>query len=398
MSSPTQRERSGPWVPLGRALILFPMNGTGRVLRFPRERARPDSGPAVAGNLALASDEPIYEQRGSTSAPKSVGIGESNLWDDLNPTGFPQVLVEYSGATPAAATPSRTHAFGHGHISQREVASGQTSFFIGDGIGTTRLLTDEGGHEAATFTYDAFGNILAHTGTRTTDHLFAGEHFDADVDLVYLRARWYDPAGGRLRGRDPVFFDRLGRENAFLYVDHDPLNRVDPTGEFSLVELTVEAGLQGKLESLRANQAAAGAATLRFVQGVVSLQSARALVAAAVATKVAIDLYKISKRLYLHYSYLDQVGSLLTGLFPGTYVTRDIYFNGNTAWQRLAIPHPRPVDAVYITIINEGLPVTGSTQVLRTLVPPRDGGGTQYRLPAGSGGPGTVLPPIELLE
>jgi RHS repeat-associated protein len=52
---------------------------------------------------------------------------------------------------------------------------------------------------------------------------------DADIGLMYYRARWYDANQGRFVSEDPIGF--LGRDvNFYGYVHNAPLRFVDPTG------------------------------------------------------------------------------------------------------------------------------------------------------------------------
>jgi outer membrane protein assembly factor BamB len=54
------------------------------------------------------------------------------------------------------------------------------------------------------------------------------------VDLLYLRARWYDPATGRFLTRDP--FPGLASlpqtQHAYVYVGNNPVNLTDPSGRY----------------------------------------------------------------------------------------------------------------------------------------------------------------------
>lgn len=53
-----------------------------------------------------------------------------------------------------------------------------------------------------TYTYDAFGNLIAQTGTTPNDYLYSGERFDANSGFYYLRARYMNPESGRFLSRD----------------------------------------------------------------------------------------------------------------------------------------------------------------------------------------------------
>ena len=70
-------------------------------------------------------------------------------------------------------------------------------------------------------------------------HLFAGEYWDQDSQLLYLRARWYDPQIGRFISADP--FEGRQRDprslNRYSYAHGDPVHGSDPTGRMTLGEV-----------------------------------------------------------------------------------------------------------------------------------------------------------------
>ncbi len=55
---------------------------------------------------------------------------------------------------------------------------------------------------------------------------YCGEYFDSETGLIYLRARYYDPAIGRFISEDPVK-DGL---NWYVYCSNNPVMFVDPLG------------------------------------------------------------------------------------------------------------------------------------------------------------------------
>ena len=79
-------------------------------------------------------------------------------------------------------------------------------------------------------TYDAFGRVTSGAES-AVDHIFGftGRETDAESDLFYYRARYYDPAIGQFISEDPAGF-AAGDANLRRYVENDPANRVDPTG------------------------------------------------------------------------------------------------------------------------------------------------------------------------
>jgi RHS repeat-associated protein len=100
-------------------------------------------------------------------------------------------------------------------------------------------LTDDEGDVVDGYTYDVFGAIRAQSGSSDNYWLFTGEQREADFDLYYLRARYYDPETGRFLSQDPLFGrDRQTQtQNPYPYVMNNPLNLRDPYGLCALCDL-----------------------------------------------------------------------------------------------------------------------------------------------------------------
>jgi len=89
-------------------------------------------------------------------------------------------------------------------------------------------LTNASGTAAATYAYDAFGNLLATTGTLANPFRYTGREFDAETGLHFYRARYYDSTLGRFISSDPIEFN--GGANFYVYTGNRPLIRIDPSG------------------------------------------------------------------------------------------------------------------------------------------------------------------------
>jgi RHS repeat-associated protein len=149
--------------------------------------------------------------------------------DDVNPTGLPQVLEEKVGGAV-----QRVYTYGLQRISENQFFDNQwtASFYVYDGAGSVRQLTDSNGNMTDEYEYDAYGNSFTKQGATPNNYLYRGEQYDPDLGLYYLRARYYNPNTGRFLSRDP----EDGKANIpvtlhkYLYAAGDPVNLKDPTG------------------------------------------------------------------------------------------------------------------------------------------------------------------------
>jgi RHS repeat-associated protein len=94
-------------------------------------------------------------------------------------------------------------------------------------------LTSALGAVTDRYSYDAFGRLLASSGTTVNRYLFTGEQFDPLVNFYYLRARYYDLETGRFLSTDPLEGIRQAPSSLhrYVYSDNDPVNLVDPSGQ-----------------------------------------------------------------------------------------------------------------------------------------------------------------------
>ncbi len=93
-------------------------------------------------------------------------------------------------------------------------------------LGSNIVSTDDDQNVLARYEYDVFGAIRSETGTSDNTRKFTGKEFDADSNLYYYGARYYDPYIGRFTQRDPI----ADGVNWYAYVANNPLAFIDPTG------------------------------------------------------------------------------------------------------------------------------------------------------------------------
>jgi RHS repeat-associated protein len=191
----------------------------------------------------------VYDGDGNRAAKTVGGITTQYLVDDLNPTGYSQVLEEVvNGAV------TRQYTYGLQRISENQAISNawMPSFYGYDGSGSVRQLTNSVGVVTDEYEYDAYGNSFTKSGTTPNNYLYRGEQYDSDLGLYYLRARYYNPATGRFLSRDPEdgWAEEPATQHKYLYASGDPANRVDPSGRLAveyprIVQFLVTAAIPG---------------------------------------------------------------------------------------------------------------------------------------------------------
>lgn len=161
------------------------------------------------------------------------------LLDDGH-TGYSQVFEETS---TLGGNVVRSYVLGDDVLSQN--VNGTTSHLLYDGHGSTRQLAGVDGTITANYKYDAYGKMLGGdpnvTNPSATDLLYAGEQFDAGLQMEYLRARYYDANSGRFNRLDPFAGNSEDPQSLhkYAYAHCDPVNGIDPTGQITLIELVI---------------------------------------------------------------------------------------------------------------------------------------------------------------
>lgn len=169
------------------------------------------------GETAEIEDSYAYDGQGLRASQTIGGTTAYLVWDFAEK--LPLILDD--------GTNSYIYGPGGLPIEQVNDGSGAVLYLHHDEQGSTRLLTGSGGAQEASFTYNAYGNQIGHTGTATTPLGYDGQYTDGDTGLIYLRARYYDPGTGQFISNDPQVMETRA---PYAFADDDPLLMGDPTG------------------------------------------------------------------------------------------------------------------------------------------------------------------------
>ncbi|MFI5728708.1 RHS repeat-associated core domain-containing protein [Kribbella sp. NPDC051587] len=110
---------------------------------------------------------------------------------------------------------------------------GDTKYWLHtDHQGTVQAETNAAGQEVHRKTYRPFGEIAGSSGSLDRESRgFTAQRQDSSTGLLYLNARYYDPALGRFISPDPVIDGEANIGlNRYAYAANDPVNRLDYTG------------------------------------------------------------------------------------------------------------------------------------------------------------------------
>ena len=109
-------------------------------------------------------------------------------------------------------------------------------YYSYNGHGDVFKLTDRNKNVIVSYEYDAFGNQKNSIANDTNPFRYCGEYFDGETGLIYLRARYYDPATSRMLTEDPYWrMQRIYEHNSqglnlYVYCGNNPLMFIDPSG------------------------------------------------------------------------------------------------------------------------------------------------------------------------
>jgi RHS repeat-associated protein len=134
---------------------------------------------------------------------------------------------------------SSYYIYGPGGLPVERVGPTDNCYLMVDGAGSVVMSTDSTGTITSTRSFDAWGNVVAHTGDPVSLG-WQGQYQDPETGFYYLRHRYYDPKTAQFTTPDPLFAVTRSR---YGYAANDPVNWSDPLGLFGFG--TIASAFQG---------------------------------------------------------------------------------------------------------------------------------------------------------
>lgn len=212
---------------IGERTAATPASGTASTYGYNQAgQLKSFSGPNGSATYA-------YDGTGLRVAKTAGGVTSTFTWDN---EATPNILTDGT----------EDYLYGPDGLPIEQVGSSSTQWFVHDQLGSTLCLLNTAGAVVGSYTYSAYGTA-AHSGTTGTPLQYTGQYTDTESGLVYLRARYYDPATAQFLTVDPL----VGQtQTPYAYVGGDPVNGTDLDGRCGwscwTIEIVGNLGMAGQ--------------------------------------------------------------------------------------------------------------------------------------------------------
>ena len=169
---------------------------------------------ALSGSIPISN---VYDPFNRRVSKTQSGVQGGTLYDGWS---------EITGFNGTVVSANFLNGLGLDERYARTNTAGVTHTYLPDAIGSTTGLVASSGAITGTFTYEPYGTSTQN-GVDSTGLRFTGRAEDTP-NLMYYRARFYNPRTSRFISEDPIGL--AGGYNLYAYVGGDPVSRRDPLG------------------------------------------------------------------------------------------------------------------------------------------------------------------------
>ena len=177
--------------------------------------------------------EYVHDPLGRRIAKKINGtLVEKYLWQ-----GLTRLLAVYDGSDQLMMR----FEYADARMPVAMNKGGGTYYLTYDQVGSLRVIANASGNVIKRIDYDSFGNIINDTNPSfTVPFGFVGGFHDREAGLIRFGFRDYDPDVGRWSAKDPILFAG-GDTDQYGYCLNDPINLIDPSGQFGVAGFVIGA-------------------------------------------------------------------------------------------------------------------------------------------------------------
>lgn len=208
---------------------------------------------------------------------------------------YPQLASETTdGETTDYIYGLNSHLYAENQTGEREI-------WLYDGRGS--IIKSLYGENTGSYSYTPYGSLTDESMAgqerlaKGTFLGYNGEDYHTASGMVYLRARYYEPAMMRFSQKDSAPAEQYGplSLNRYLYVEDDPVNYHDPDGEFLKRTYGGGSGRNFGTKSYASGQKSGTAGTAKKTSGQTTVRSRTSSTVTAPVKKTAAAFGKTAK-------------------------------------------------------------------------------------------------------
>ena len=185
----------------------------------------------VFGRMTSMTKTKDLETVTATYTYNGDGLRQSRAVTSESDTKTTNYLYDGSYVVQESGSATATYVRGMNYIAKIG-ASNSVSYYQYNAHGDVTGTTDGIGAAQNRYDYSAFGEEKETEETAENSLRYGGEFYDAELELYYQRARYYEPSTGRFLSEDTYTgeADNPATFNLYAFCNGDPVNYIDPNG------------------------------------------------------------------------------------------------------------------------------------------------------------------------
>ena len=185
----------------------------------------------VFGRMTSMTKTKDLETVTATYTYNGDGLRQSRAVTSESDTKTTNYLYDGSYVVQESGSATATYVRGMNYIAKIG-ASNSVSYYQYNAHGDVVGTTDSVGAAQNRYDYSAFGEEKETEETAENSLRYGGEFYDAELELYYQRARYYEPSTGRFLSEDTYTgaADNPATFNLYAFCNGDPVNYIDPSG------------------------------------------------------------------------------------------------------------------------------------------------------------------------